>query len=381
MQPAAGTPLRQPRDRHQYDGDVNMDGTWSRGWRKLGLCGWICLLLAPGAALGQAGAGIYMYQGADREQKLAEGARKEGVVSIYTSLNPKDAAPILEAFEKKYKVKTVLWRASGEKMVQRALTEARAGRYTPDVLESDGVEMEILAREKLLAEFSSPSFKDLPPSAFPPHRLYVADRFNFFTIAYNTTLVKPDEVPNTYAELLLPRWNGKLGIEASDSDWFAALVKSMGEKEGMVYFRKLAEARPQVRTGHTLMSELVAAGEIPLAAAVYNHAVERLALAGAPIKWKALAPTMGRPGALGLARNAPHPHAALLFADFMLSREGQDLIRQRNRVPASTAVNTNLNKFAFQMIDPAITLDEAEKWEKLWSELFLKGQAPNKKAD
>jgi iron(III) transport system substrate-binding protein len=357
-----------------------MHTTWVARLRGLGLLGLTCLLMAPAARSEPAGAGtaVYMYQGADREQKLLAGARKEGVVSIYTSLNPKDAAPILEAFEKKYGIKTVLWRASGEKMVQRALTEARANRFTPDVFESDGVEIEILAREKLLREFSSPSFGDLPPGAFPPHRLYVADRFNFFTIAYNTNLVKPEDVPNTYQDLLLPRWAGKIGIEASDSDWFAGLVKSMGEKEGMAYFNKLAEARPQVRTGHTLMSELVAAGEIPLAAAVYNHAVERLALAGAPIKWKALAPTMARPGAIGLARSAPHPHAALLFADFMLSREGQEAIRLRNRVPSSIAVNSTLNRFPFQMIDPALVLDESEKWEKLWADLFLKGKAVKK---
>jgi iron(III) transport system substrate-binding protein len=350
--------------------------------RRLGWIVMASLVLAPAARgapdVGPAATAVYMYQGADREQKLVAAARKEGTVSIYTSLNPKDAAPIVEGFEKKYGIKVVLWRASGEKMVQRALTEARASRFTPDVFESDGVEMEILAREKLLREFASPSFADLPAGAFPPHRMYVADRFNFFTIAYNTNLVKPEEVPNTYQDLLLPRWAGKIGIEASDSDWFAALVKSMGETEGMAYFHKLAQARPQVRTGHTLISELVAAGEIPLAAAVYNHAVERLAQSGAPIKWKALAPTMARPGAIGLARNAPHPHAALLFADFMLSREGQEAIRQRNRVPASTAVNSTLNKFAFQMIDPALVLDESEKWEKLWAGLFLNGQAVKK---
>ena len=359
-----------------------MHSTWTAAVRKLGFAVMACLLLAPVArsapdAVAAAGA-VYMYQGADREQKLAAGARKEGTVSIYTSLNPKDAAPIVDAFEKKYGVKVVLWRASGEKMVQRALTEARAGRFTPDVFESDGVEMEILAREKLLREFASPSFTDLPAGAFPPHRLYVADRFNFFTIAYNTNLVKPEDVPNTYQDLLLPRWAGKIGIEASDSDWFAALVKSMGEKEGMAYFQKLAQGRPQIRTGHTLISELVAAGEIPLAAAVYNHAVERLALSGAPIKWKALGPTMARPGAIGLARNAPHPHAALLFADFMLSRDGQEAIKLRNRVPASIAVNSTLNKFPFQMIDPAIALDEAEKWEKSWADLFLNGKAVTK---
>ncbi len=343
----------------------------------MSLCGIVAaiLLCAPtvfAQALNQGkNDAIYLYQGSDREQHLIENARKEGTVSVYTSLNPKDAAPITEAFEKKYRIKVSLWRASGEKMVQRALTEAQARRFTPDVFESDGIEMEILAREKLLSPFNSPYFKDLPPGSLPKHRLYVADRFNFFTIAYNTNLVKPQDVPNSYQDLLLPRWAGKIAIEANDSDWFAGLVKAMGEKEGLAYFRKLADSRPQVRTGHTLISELVAAGEIPIAMAVYNHAVERLAQAGAPIKWKALAPTMGRPGAVGLARNAPHPYAAVLFADFLLSVDGQALIKQRNRVPASKAVDTVLNKFKYQIIDPATTLDESAKWEKLWNDMFI----------
>lgn len=352
--------------------------------RNLCLSAWACLLVLPGPALSQAkpkATEIYLYQGADREQRLIDGARQEGLVAIYTSLNPKDSMPIVDAFEKKYKIKVTLWRASGEKLVQRALTEARAGRFTPDILESDSIEMEILAREKLLQEFVSPTFKELPPGAFPKHRLYVADRFNFFTIAYNTNLVKPEEVPNSYQDLLLPRWAGKVGIESGDADWFASLVKSMGEKEGMAYFRKLADSRPQIRTGHTLMSELVAAGEIPIAAAVYNHAVERLAKNGAPIKWKALPPTMGRAGAIGVAKHAQHPHAALLFADFMLSREGQEMIKQRNRVPANANVDTALNKFPYETIDPALMLDESEKWEKLWSDLFLKGQSVAKQAD
>jgi iron(III) transport system substrate-binding protein len=242
------------------------------------------------------------------------------------------------------------------------------------VMESDGVEMEILAREHLLQEFYSPNFKDLPPAAFTKNRLYVADRFNFFTIAYNTNLVKPAEVPNSYQDLLLPRWNGKIALGANDSDWFAAMVKSMGEKDGLAFFKKLSASKPQMRKGHTLIAEMVAAGEIPIAAALYNHAVERLAVAGAPIKWKALAPTMGRPGAIGVSNNPPHPYAALLFADFILSREGQELIKSRNRVPSSMAVDSALNKFSYKMIDPAITLDESAKWEKLWNDLFI-GQA------
>jgi iron(III) transport system substrate-binding protein len=324
---------------------------------------------------------LYMYQGADRDQRVIAGAKKEKQAMVYTSLNLKDSVPITQAFEKKYGVKVELWRSSSEKVLQRAVTEARAGRFSVDAFELNGPEMEALYREGLLEEFHSPQFKTLPPAAFPKHRHYAADRFNFFTIAYNTNLVKPEEVPNRYEDLAHPRWVGRIGIEASDTDWFGSIVKYMGEKKGLELFRKLAQMKPQIRTGHTLIAELVASGEIPLAATIYNHNAERLLVKGAPIKWKALTPTFGRPNAVAVAKRAQRPYAALLFADFMLSPEGQQLIKERNRVPASTAVQTNLNNFPYEMIDPAMVLDEAEKWEKLWSELFLKGQAIQREKD
>ncbi len=346
------------------------------------------LLVAPLAARAQTGSAadsphraLYMRQGPERAARLAEEARREREVVMYTSLNLKDSVPITDAFEKKTGLKVQLWRASSEKVLQRAVTEARAGRFAPDVIETNGPEMEAAYREKLLEEFHSPHFTDLPQAAFPRHRHYVATRFNFFTIGYNTNLVKPAEVPNTYEDLAHPRWVGRVGLEASDVDWFGAIVKAMGEEKGLAFFRKLAANSPQLRTGHTLMAELVASGEIPLAATLYNHNVERLAVKGAPVKWKAVTPTFGRPNAIGLARRAPHPHAALLFADFMLSKDGQTLLKERNRVPASLSVDTHLNKFPFQMIDPVITLDENEKWEKLWSELFLKGRKVERKEE
>jgi iron(III) transport system substrate-binding protein len=345
----------------------------------------IAVLAWPFVAAAQPAAGphrpIYMYEGADREQRILEGAKKEKQVVVYTSLNLKDSVPITQAFEKKYGVKVELWRSSSEKVLQRALTEFRASRFSVDAFELNGPEMEALYREGLLEQFHSPHFKSLPPAAFPKHRHYAADRFNFFTIAYNTRLVKPEEVPNSYEDLLHPRWVGRIGIEGSDDDWFASIVKHMGEKKGLDFFRKLAQMKPQVRTGHTLLAELVASGEIPLVATIYNHNAERLLVNGAPIKWKALDPTFGRPNAVAVAKRAQRPHAALLFVDFMLSPEGQELIKQRNRVPASTAVETNLNKFPFHMIDPVVVLDESEKWEKIWSELFLKGQAIQREKD
>ncbi len=152
----------------------------ARNLCKLGL---VFMLASSGAAFAQAKSKqseVYMYEGADREQRLLEGARKEGTVTIYTSLNLKDSAPITEAFEKKYGIKVSLWRAGGEKVVQRALTEARAGRFTPDVFESDGIEIEILAREKMLAEFKSPVFKELPAGGLSAASAIRRRPFQFF---------------------------------------------------------------------------------------------------------------------------------------------------------------------------------------------------------
>ena len=314
---------------------------------------------------------IYLYRGADRQQRLVSQARKEGSLSLYSTMTLEDANPLIAAFEKRYGIKVTMWRAVNQKLVQRALSEARAGKHAVDVYEGSGHGMEILHREGLLEKFWSPAFSDIPPEAFPRHGYYAPDNFLFFVMGYNTRLVKPEDVPRTYEELLQPKWSGNLGIEASDIIWFAAVAKAMGEEKGLAYFEKLAGMKPQIRSGHTLMTELVAAGEIPVVLTLYNQAVDKLKERGAPIDWKALPPAFGRADGIAVTKQAAHPHAALLFADFVLSPEGQRIIKAASRVPVNRTVDSSFAKHDFRIIDLAPLIDEWDTWEKRWQSLFL----------
>jgi len=337
----------------------------------------LCGALLAGLALhatAQDPARVYQYRGADRDAQLVAKAKQEGTLTLYTSMQTGDSRPIAEAFERKYAVRVALWRASGEKVQQRVVTEARGGRFEVDVVETDGAQMEILHREKQLAPFYSPFMKDIPAAIIPSHGGYVPTRLTLYVVGFNTKVVAPQDIPSSYEELLQPKWAGKVGVESADVAWFAAVVKSMGEAKGMAFFRKLAAMNPSIRSGHTLMAELIAAGEIPLGIDMHVQGIARLKDKGAPIEWKPLQPAFGQPSSVGVARRAPHPHAAVLFADFILSPEGQEIIKSRNRVPSSRAVDSPLNKFEYALIDPAIALDEWDKWSNLWSSLFLGGK-------
>ena len=302
-------------------------------------------------------------------------AKKEGAVTLYTSMQLVDSRPLTEAFEKKYGIKVNLWRASGEKVAERVITESRGGRFDVDVIETDGAQVEILYREKQLAPLKAPSAADVPQEILQPHGYYVPTRLTLYVMSYNTNLVKPEEVPKSYADLLHPRWSGKLALETDDVPWFASVVKAMGESQGVAYYRKLAANKPSMRKGHTLMAEMVAAGEIEIAIDTHVQGIARLKEKGAPIEWKPLQPAFGQPSSVGVAARAPHPEAGRLLADFILSREGQEIIKSRNRVPVSRSVDSPLNKFQYRLIDPSIALDEWDKWSALWSSIFLGGKA------
>jgi len=266
-----------------------------------------------------------------------------------------------------------MWRAGSEKVLQRAVAEAKGNRHTVDLVETNGPELEMLHREGLAQAVKSPHLADIIPAAKQPHGEWVGTRLNVFALAYNTKAVKKDELPKSYEDLAQPRWKGRLGIEADDNEWLAGVLQQIGEEKGIQLFREIVQKNGiSVRRGHTLLTNLVASGEVPLALTVYNYKAEQLKSQGAPIDWFAIGKAVARPNGAAVMKRAPHPNAAVLFYDFELSEEGQRILAKRDFVPTNRKVESPLNKIPLLVVDPKVMLDEQAKWSKLYEELFLK---------
>jgi iron(III) transport system substrate-binding protein len=312
------------------------------------------------------------YQGSDRAQRLVAGARKEREFLLYTNVAAGDAEKIASDFEQRYGVKINVWRAPREKVLQRILAEAKANRFQFDAVQVSTPEAEALHREGLLQAVGSPHLRDLVREAVPPHKAWAASFLSVWVQAYNTKAVKKEELPKTYAELLDRRWKGKLGIEATNHEWFYTIVKDMGEEEGLKFFKKLAANNGlSARTGATLLSNLVASGEVPLALNVYNFMAEQRKQQGAAIDWFAIEPAIARGNAVAVSKKAAHPHAAVLFYDYMIS-DAQRLLAAMDHVPTNTLTPSPLKGTRFKLVDPAVVLDESEKSIRLYEDVVLR---------
>jgi iron(III) transport system substrate-binding protein len=354
----------------------DLKAAWPRRYLCLVPFAFCLLSTGPAAAQPKGGdvpsAGIALYQGADRAQRLIEGAKKEGVVNVYTSATVEDMSILTGAFEKKHGIKVNVWRASSEGIVQRGVAEMRGGRNEADIFETNGPDMEAIYREKLLQEAWSPHFADLMPGAVAPHREWVGARINIYVMTYNTRLVRKEDLPKSFEDLANPRWKGKLGIEASDPAWFAMVVNDLGEAKGLKVFRDIVAANGiSVRKGHTLLINLVVAGEVPLALTTYHYRAEQTKKSGAPVDWFILPPAVARFQGMGLARRAPHPHAAMLWFDFMLS-DAQELLAKRDFTVTSRKFDSAAQKLPLKFVDPKLVLDESEKWGKLYTEIITR---------
>jgi len=331
------------------------------------------LLCSALPALAQAGAttaDIAAYTGPDRAEKLIADAKREGIVTIYTSARVDDMALLGAAFEKKYGVKLRVWRASSENIVQRGVTEARGGRFDADVFETDAGAMEALHRENLLQKLTAPKSADLYAAAILPHGEWTGTRINLFVAAYNTRTVKANELPKSYDDLTDPKWKGRLAIEADDTDWFGTIITQLGEERGLKLFRTIvANNGISVRKGHSLLANLVVSGEVPLALTSYSAAVDQLKKGGAPLEWIAIPPAIARFEGIGVARKSPHPHAAILFYEFLLT-EGQKILGSREIITASRSNRPLPAGLSVVFVDAAKMLDENSKWTKYYRNIF-----------
>jgi iron(III) transport system substrate-binding protein len=184
--------------------------------------------------------------------------------------------------------------------------------------------------------------------------------------------VKRDEVPRSYEDLLHPRWKGRLAVEAADFDWFGTIVMKMGEEKGLKLFRDIVKTNGMsVRRGHTLLANLVQAGEVPLALTVYSYKPEQQKRDGAPVEPLYLRPVVALGYGPAVSRCAPHPHAALLFYDFMI-QEGQEIMAKRDMTPTNPKIRPLPEGVDLTMIDPAEMLDNRKKWDGHWTSIVVK---------
>lgn len=199
----------------------------------------------------------------------------------------------------------------------------------------------------------------------------MATRLNLFVMCFNTNQVKKSELPKTYDDLLDPRWKGRLAINADDSEWLMSAFEPADEARGLGLFRQIVATNGiTVRKGHSLLAEMVTAGEIAFSLTCYNYKIDQDKKAGAPVDWITIGPAIARPNGAGVSRRAPHPHAALLFYEYMIS-EAQGLLQGLELVPVSVKVESPLKGREVKFVDPKRALDEQEKWEKVFNEIFV----------
>ncbi|MCW2768446.1 MAG: fbpA 1 [Nocardioides sp.] len=326
------------------------------------------------AATTKAVADAATYSGADRQQVLTTKAAKESQLSIYTSMGLDDFNVFIEGFAELYPdIKVDVYSATGEKVVQRALTEYQAKRYDADVVLAPLTDVSHLLTAGDLQQYTSPEVpKGVDMSTMGGAPVYL----NRFVMAWNTDQVSAADVPTSYQDLLDPKWQGKIGIEAGDVPWMATLFQAWGDEAATSYFEKLAAQKPFVQDSHTTLAELVGSGEVPLSPNVYDYDAEALKQSGAPIDWAPLDPLVVYPYVVGLPTHSAHPNASMLFIDYLLSKKGQEGIAALGRTPADP--NTppqepglqDIQALPTTSLDPATWSKNLDKYNQIWQSLI-----------
>ncbi len=316
--------------------------------------------------------------GEERTDALVAAAQEEGEVAVYTSNTDLDV--IIDAFSDAYDIDVNVYRGNSESVLQRVLQESKAGFAAVDLVETNSGEMNIIGEEGLFYPYESELRDTVRPEG--QKELWTADRFNAFVVAYNTDLVKPEEMPATIEDFADPKWKGRISMELGDVDWFSALFNhyvEQGKSEAEVtdMFKAIA-ANSKVIKGHTVQAELLSAGEFAAGVSMYSHSVQEGTEEGRPITWQPegvppVQPVVIRPNGAGLMGTAKNPAAALLFMDFLLS-DGQKNIADEYRIGSIPTAKDPLEGLETIEVDEDEMLNNVEKWDELYAEILKGGE-------
>jgi ABC-type Fe3+ transport system substrate-binding protein len=305
-------------------------------------------VLGVATASAQSTNDILHYKGADRQQKLIEGARKEGQVVLYSSMIVNQGVrPLAEKFGRKYPfVKVTYWRADSEEVAQKLSAEVRANNVIADVFEGTGVG-ELAVDAGLTQSYSTPAIEAYPQQFRDPAGMWTPSRVSYYGIAYNTRQVPENKSPKTYEDLLDPQWKGRVAWRIASATGTPLFITNLrtawGEEKARAYFAKLKEQRI-VNFGsgsaRTLVDRVIA-GEYAIAVNIFAHHPLISRAKGAPVNSRLLDPTPSTTATMGVVKGAKHPYAALLLIDYILSREGQEILHSADYFPADPTVPTS----------------------------------------
>jgi iron(III) transport system substrate-binding protein len=329
---------------------------------------------------------ILMYKGADREAVLLKGARKEGRMVIYSSLIVNQMLrPLTEAFKKKYPFLEVkYWRGSSGKTFRKVTAEMRAGKLVADVVEGSGITGSIV-KAKIALPLWSPELAPYPKKFNAADGTWVTTRFRYIGGAYNTKMVAPADVPKTMEDLLNPKWKGKIAWRAGTSSsgqliTITSLLLAWGDKKAEAYLAKLSKQDPvPLHISNRGVVDRIMEGEYAIAIGASAHHPLISARKGASVAPMLLNPVPSLNGTISVLKGVPHPHAAMLMVDFILSKEGQALFQKAGYFPAhpgvpaakdlQQVVPSIAGKEEF-FVDPMALLNTTKKSKKLASKYF-----------
>ena len=273
------------------------------------------------------------------DPKVVEAARKEGEIVWYTTMSLDQSKQFMDRFLRKYPfLKPSVFRTGGGALLNRVLSETKAGKNFFDVVNGNGELVLPLMELGVLAPYVSPERKVIPEDLKDDKNFWTSVYVNSIVLGYNKNLVKRENLPRTYDDLLDPRWKGrKISLDDSYTTLLQGLISAWGKEKALGYFKKLAEQEPVIMRGSTVRVQLAAAGEFPLVIA-YANIIQYLAEKGAPVDWVPLEPAIISVNTVMLGAKASHPNAAKLLVDFTLSKEGQEKLWDFQRIPARSDV-------------------------------------------